>query len=245
MPGLEPRRRRSLFGLATLTILAAALMLGFVALGIWQVERLAWKRALIVRVDARLSAAPVAARRAADPDDAYRRVTLHGVFLHAQAVFVRATTERGAGYWVMTPLLGDRGFTVLVNRGFVPPAIRASGQFAKPSGPVTITGLLRITEPKGGFLRANDPATDRWYSRDVAAIAAASHLRGPVAPYFIDAGAGSDPVALPVGGLTIVRFPNNHLAYAATWFALAAMVVAAYIALMRWEWISRRNADNR
>lgn len=226
-------------------ILAAALVLGFVGLGVWQVERLAWKHALIARVDARLSAAPIPAPGTADPGDAYRRVTLHGMFLNAQAVFVRATTERGAGYWVMTPLLGDRGFTVLVNRGFVPPAVRASGRFAKPSGPVTVTGLLRTTEPKGGFLRANDPASGNWYSRDVAAIAAARHLRGPVAPYFIDAEAGPDPVALPVGGMTIVRFSNNHLAYAATWFALAAMVLAAYIALMRWEWISRRNAGNR
>ena len=73
----------------------------------------------------------------------------------------------------MTPFATDRGFTVLVNRGFVPsdrrdPATRAAGQIA---GDTVVAGLMRMTEPNGGFLRANDPAADRWYSRDVAAIA--------------------------------------------------------------------------
>ena len=63
---------------------------------------------------------------------------------------------------------------VLVNRGFVPPELRASGHatpLANEPAPVAVTGLLRMTEPGGGLLRANDPAADRWYSRDVAAIA--------------------------------------------------------------------------
>ncbi|MDH2375548.1 SURF1 family cytochrome oxidase biogenesis protein, partial [Cobetia sp. 3AK] len=69
---------------------------------------------------------------------------------------------------MLTPL--DTGkFTLLVNRGFVPPELR--GKVAAPEGEVSVEGLLRVTEPGGGFLRSNDPAQDRWYSRDVAAIA--------------------------------------------------------------------------
>ena len=83
------------------------------------------------------------------------------------------------------------------------PAARAS-----PRGPVTVTGLLRITEPGGGFLRRNDPAAGRWYSRDVAAIAAARGLE-TVAPYFIDADATPNPGGLPVGGLTVVTLPQH------------------------------------
>jgi surfeit locus 1 family protein len=57
---------------------------------------------------------------------------------------------------------------------------------------VHITGLLRVTEPGGAFLRHNDPAANRWYSRDVQAIAQARGLTN-VAPYFIDADAsGTD-----------------------------------------------------
>jgi surfeit locus 1 family protein len=91
-------------------------------------------------------------------------------------------------------------------------------------GPVTVTGLLRVTEPRGGFLRANDPASGRWYSRDVAAIAEAKGLGGAVAPYFIDAGAAPNAGGLPVGGITVVDFRNAHLSYALTWFGLAALI---------------------
>ena len=133
----------------------------------------------------------------------------------------------------MTPL-ETPGFTLLVNRGFVPrerrdPATRAAGNTA---GPTTVTGLLRMTEPGGGFLRANDPAANRWYSRDVAAIAAARGL-GRTAPYFVDADAAPNPGGLPVGGLTVVKFPDNHLVYALTWFAL--MLLALFFAWRLWR----------
>ena len=190
----------------------------------WQVERLAWKRALIAQVDARLHAAPAAASWSAiGPQDAYRRVRVAGTFDHRAETLVQAVTAEGAGFWVVTPLRTAQG-VVLVNRGFVPaerhaPATRAAGQI---TGPVTITGLLRVTEPGGAFLRSNDPAANRWYSRDVAAIARARDLT-QVAPYFIDADATPNPGGYPVGGLTVVKFSNNHLAYALTWFGLALL----------------------
>jgi surfeit locus 1 family protein len=208
----------------------------FIALGVWQVERLFWKLDLIESVDARLAAAPVAAPgpeawAGLTPEvDAYARVTATGRFLHDREVRTLAVTELGSGYWVMTPL-ETWDFTVLVNRGFVPasrrdPATRTEGQVA---GLVTVHGLLRFSEPGGGFLRGNDPMAGRWYSRDVAAITDAMRLKGPVAPYFIDAGAEPNPGGLPVGGLTVVRFRNAHLSYALTWFALAGGL--AYLAL--------------
>ena len=82
-------------------------------------------------------------------------------------------------------------------------------------GPVTVTGLLRMSEPGGAFLRANDPASDRWFSRDVAAIAASRGL-DKVAPYFIDAERAPGESGLPVAGLTVIAFSNNHLVYALT-----------------------------
>lgn len=213
---------------AALLLLVAILgIAGLIALGIWQVERRTWKLDLIARVDERLAAAPVPAPGPAawpgltrDANE-YERVTATGHFLHDREVAVLAVTQFGSGYWIITPLKTP-AFTLLVNRGFVPqdrrdPATRAAGQVA---GDVTVTGLLRLTEPGGGFLRSNDPPADRWYSRDVAAIAEARGL-GPVAPYFVDADASANPGDLPVGGLTVVHFRNSHLSYALTWFALA------------------------
>jgi surfeit locus 1 family protein len=219
-----PARRKPRAALAGALIALAAL---FVALGVWQVERRAWKHALIAAVDSRSHAAPVAAP---GPDrwpaitadsDAYRRVTVTGSYLPGHATLVRAVSDLGSGYWVLAPLKTD-GFTVLVNRGFVTPGQRAAVAAREPAGRITITGLLRVSEPGGGFLRSNDPAQNRWYSRDVAAIAAARGL-GAVAPYFIDADAGHNAPGAPVGGLTIIRFADNHAVYALTWFAMAAL----------------------
>lgn len=199
--------------------LLAMLAVAFAALGGWQVERRTWKLHLIASVDARLRAAPVPAPPPGSDvrDAAYTRVRATGAFRHDRAVLVKAVTERGPGFWLVTPLATPAGWTVLVNRGFVPDA---ATPVSRPRGVVAVTGLLRETEPGGGFLRANDPAGGRWYSRDVAAIGRAAGL-GPIAPYFIDADAGQP--GFPIGGLTIVRFRNTHLIYALTWFGLAAL----------------------
>ena len=226
---------------------AGALLCGlFLALGVWQVQRLGWKNDLVARVNERAHAGPVVAPSPdqwpalqADPSaHEYRRVQLAGEFLHGGEQRVQAVTDRGAGFWVMTPLRIADGAVVWVNRGFVPSASQwqVTREAAHCRGPVTVTGLLRLSEPGGGFLRRNDPAAGRWFSRDVPALAAAAGLPpAAVAPYFVDAGADT-PCATPqgpVGGLTVLRFANNHLVYALTWFALAAMAAAGTVFVAR------------
>ena len=222
-----------------LIALALVAALGFVALGVWQVERRAWKLDLIERVEARIHAPPAPILDAAEWSSLdprayeYRRVRIHGTFLHDRETLVQALTTHGAGFWVLTPLRTAHG-EVLINRGFVPaerrsPTTRPEGQ---APGDTQVTGLLRVTEPNGGFLRTNDPAGDRWYSRDVAAIARARGIER-VAPFFIDADGAPNPGGYPLGGLTVVSFRNSHLVYALTWFALAAMSFAAAFLLVR------------
>jgi surfeit locus 1 family protein len=213
--------------LSSLVLVLLAIV--FAALGGWQLERRAWKLALIARVDARIHAAPQAPpppagwARVDAGDDAYRRVRAQGVLLNDRETLVQAVTDLGPGWWVITPLRTDAG-VILVNRGFVPSERRdaATRRAGSPDGVATITGLLRMSEPHGGFLHANNPAADRWYSRDVPAIARARGLSG-VAPFFIDADGAPNPRGYPVGGLTVVAFRNAHLVYALTWFVLAGM----------------------
>ncbi|MBB4374855.1 surfeit locus 1 family protein [Bradyrhizobium sp. cir1] len=214
-----------------LTVLSLTAFVLLIALGVWQIERRAWKLALIDRVEQRVHApaqpipVPAAWPTVTAASDEYRHVSVTGRFLHDRETLVQAVTEEGPGYWVLTPLQRGDGTQVLVNRGFVPTDRRdaSTRQAGNPEGPVEITGLLRVTEPKGGFLRTNVPQHNRWYSRDVAAIAAAHGLHD-VAPFFVDADAGSQSAGGPIGGLTVIRFPNNHLIYALTWFALAFML---------------------
>ncbi|MET0533611.1 MAG: SURF1 family protein [Steroidobacter sp.] len=217
-------------------------------LGIWQLHRLAWKHDLIERVERRVHAEPVTPPgRSQWPqvnvaNSEYLRVRVEGRFQHERETLVQAVTALGGGFWVLTPLETVDGYSVLINRGFVSPnqrdpATRPQGQL---EGTTTVVGLLRLSESGGGYLRTNQPVENRWYSRDVAAIAAARGL-SDVAPYFIDAEASAPELAgAPIGGLTVIAFSDNHLQYALTWFGLALMVAAGAGLVFRHEWHLRR-----
>lgn len=234
-----------LFRFWFLVVLCVAFFFVFISLGTWQVHRRTWKLALIEHVNERVGAVPVAPPPPAQwPDvtldrDGYRHVTVHGRFETDKEALAQAVTDKGGGYWVMTPLQTDQGFTVLVNRGFVDEAHKAPETHAAPDGPVTVTGLLRITEPNGGFLRKNDPGNGQWHSRDVAAIGAALGIpSGQLAPYFIDADADQSS-GYPITGLTVVKFHNSHLIYLLTWYALALLSAYSILKLYREEFGNR------
>ncbi len=233
---------RPMIFIGGLLVLLAVLVM----LGNWQVERRAWKLALIHQAEQYQTAEPQAPPLQADwtaigKADEYRRLALRGHFLHARETCVQAVTVHGPGYWVMTPLQSVDSTVVLINRGFVPaagcnPETRPAGQV---EGEVTLVGRLRPSEPHGGFLRTNDPVNGRWYSRDVAAIVQAQGLDVErVAPYFVDAEASED--GGPIGGLTVMQFRNHHLGYALTWYGLAVLVVVAIGLILRREWQLRR-----
>jgi surfeit locus 1 family protein len=190
-----PRSTGSRIGMA---VTAVALFCVFTMLGTWQVQRRAWKLDLIARVDERVHAPPVPPPPPAEwsqvtaANSEYRHVRVTGTFLNESETPVQALTELGTGYWVLTPLRLADGTLLMVNRGFVPPERRdrAAHEAGAATAAATVTGLLRISEPKGRFLRRNDSAKGLWYSRDVEAIAAARGL-SRVAPYFVDEEAGA------------------------------------------------------
>lgn len=234
----------------------------FFGLGVFQIKRLAWKEALIARVDRHVHAVPVPAPLpAAWPSlgketDEYRRVVVQGRFAHDKETLVKASTVLGAGFWVMTPMVTPQGFWVMVNRGFVPGSLREQSlrdhtNFLVPEGQQTVVALLRMSEPGGTWLQDNDVASNRWYSRDVAAMSQARGLTdAPVAPYFLDAVATARAVSAtegpwPRAGLTVLHFNNNHLVYSLTWFTLAAMTAGALGYLLVDEWRLRRLAGDR
>lgn len=244
-----PRPTKSGFLLALL-LLACLAFVSLLALGVWQIQRLQWKQALIARVEQRMQAAPVAVP--APPQwsainrvsNEYSRIYVFGSFDHTRETLVRASTELGSGFWVVTPMQTTDGFWVLVNRGFIPASLRAQASRPDPGDQQVVNGLLRLSEPGGSWLQSNDPGAGRWYSRDVRAIAASVALvtqtgangAAQVAPYFIDAAASRDQSAWPRGGLTVLAFNNNHLVYALTWFVLAAMAASAGAYLVYSEW---------
>ena len=203
-----------------------------VALGLWQVERLAWKLDLISQREAALAAPARNLAASGRVELGFSKVRVVGRFAHDQEVHLVAPPRRGRlGYHIITPLArGGAGPLVLVDRGWVPTELKNPN--ARPQGlhegKVAIVGYARKPGQPGWFTPDNEPQRNIWYWLDVAAIAQQRGL--DLLPLIIEADAAPNPGGYPVGGQTRISLPNNHLGYAITWFGLAAGLVAGYIA---------------
>jgi len=163
------RRLRS--GLAVPAVFALVATIIFVALGTWQLQRKAWKEALIGALEQRLSAPPGdlpprerwASLSAAN--DEFRRVKVSAAFVPGAEALVYTSGSAlrsdvsGPGYWVFAPAQVASGGLVVVNRGFVPegrqdPATRAAGA---ATGRADLVGVLRWPESRGAFSPKDDP----------------------------------------------------------------------------------------
>lgn len=248
--------RLSRFAFAILMLALTGL---FIALGVWQVERLGEKEALIAAVAKNLDAAPIdlppssewpglACFRLGGEGSACvpfgfnylpLRVTGHYVPRHTVMVFTSLGDAKGQlsgpGYWVITAFALDSGGTIFVNRGFVPQDRRPD--FMNGQGideqPLTLTGIARLPETAGTFTPAANLEDRIDYVRDPQRLwlLTAPDL-GPFAPVTLDLPAGP-PGTLPQGGETVVEFPNNHLGYAITWFGFALITPILLIFWLR------------
>ncbi|MFO1069334.1 MAG: SURF1 family protein [Geminicoccaceae bacterium] len=227
----SPRRFRAGPGLTLSAIVGTLILLG---LGTWQVQRLAWKTALIAMVEARAAEAPVPVEQAlADPDTAdYRPVTATGHYRHEGAQSIGTAAWQGElGARLVTPLVLADGRTILVERGWLPygqlpPAVPAE---LEPQGEVRLEGKLRDRrqDHAGLFTPANAPAARHWYWYDWPALTSA--VGGPLEPLVLTLDKGDTGGELPRPLPLRVDLPNNHLGYAITWYGLAAALVAVYL----------------
>jgi surfeit locus 1 family protein len=226
-----------------------------VALGTWQVQRLAWKEALIERVNAQLQGEPRPVvdvlEEATGSNDGidYKPVTVSGQYV-PDRVFFEFTTFKGQSGWNIFNLLrldeqsryGLWEFT-FINRGFIPYDTKANWvEIAPlPQGVQSITGLLRSPpgEKPGSFMPDNNPLEDIYYWRDLASMTSMAKLSpNQVSSWYVDAGIPGQPDPdnqYPISGTTIVSFSNNHLQYVVTWYglALALLGVGGYFLYAR------------
>jgi len=223
-----PRRRGWLVP-AALTLAAFIVLLG---LGTWQIERKAWKEALIATLDRRLNDAPVAlplpdqwAGMAPDNSE-FTRVRLHVQFTGANdaLVFTGGSSIRddvkGTGFFVFSPAQLPGGRQIVVNRGFVP-----GRTYPAASGAADIVGAVRFPETPSWFVAAHDAAAEVWMVRDPAAMAQTKGW-GAVAPFYIEQESPVPPGGLPHPAPLKPSLRNDHLQYAITWYGLAAVLAA-------------------
>ncbi len=196
-----------IFGLAGTAVL--------VGLGLWQMQRLDWKEAILADIDARIVATPVALPDQPDPQaDRYLPVTVSGVLQDPAIRVLVSQKQVGAGYRIIRPMDVD-GRRILVDLGFLP--IQSPTPVAGPE-PVTVQGNLHWPDEVDSYTPEPDAKADIWFARDLPRMA--DHLGAE--PVLVVARATSLPDSalspLPVDTSGI---PNDHLGYAVTWFGLA------------------------
>lgn len=236
-------------GGALLIILSLAALAVLLALGTWQVQRLVWKEELIATINARITAEPMSlaeieAQLSTSGDVDYQPVRVEGTFRHEGERHFFATHKGSSGYYVFTPLQLADGRLLMVNRGFVPFELKDQSQRlqGQVEGPVTITGLARnqLDGKPSSLLPDNDTAKNVFYWKDFGAMTQTTGVGAPgdYVPFFVDANDAPNPGGLPVGGVTIISMPNNHLQYAITWYGLAAALTGV---LGAWIWRQRKS----
>jgi len=214
-----------------------------ICLGLWQMRRLAWKEALLARIETRALQAPEAAPAPAEwpalrPEDYdYRHVRLAGHFEPAREARIFAVPPPGAGlepgYRIATLFRLSGGGAVFVLRGFTAQSkAGASPWRSGPQGDTVLVGHMRAPQGRNMFTPADTPAGGLWYTIDPAAMAAALGATD-AAPFFLDEDADAESAnGLLRQPVSIEDIPNNHLSYAVTWFGLAgalALVVVFYL----------------
>ena len=224
-----------------LTLAAAVGLAILVALGMWQLQRLTWKEALLARIAKLETAAPMPVATAldgaaspADLDMIRVRVDCPGL---SRAAYVElfGLKDGTAGRRLISacPVASIRYRTLLVDRGFVAEDVSARPGAEGPLGPVSVTGVLRAPDPPSIFTPKADPASRLWFNRDIPAMASTLDASRP-APVMLMAETASNPEFSALSPAPIpAAISNRHLEYALTWFGLAAALLGVYGALLR------------
>ena len=203
-----------------------------VSLGVWQLQRLSWKEAILAKIEHSLDAAPVALPDQPDPErDNYLAVLVAGTILPGELHVLRPV--KGGGYRIISPFRTADGRKILLDRGHVGSSAKDA---VRELGPAEVTGNLHWPDDADAYTPKPDTATNTWYARkDVAAMARALDTEPVLLVAASSTGRAIEP--LPVGTRNI---PNNHLQYAITWFSLA-LIWAGMTLFFLW----RTRADQR
>jgi cytochrome oxidase assembly protein ShyY1 len=238
--------RRSVAGFAVFTL---AMLVLFIGLGVWQLQRRVEKHVLIAALTERLAETPEALPPSAQwralipAADEFRRVRLTATYaplpdamVYSSGSAVRADIG-GPGTWAFLPARLPSGETVVINTGFVENTMQDRTQQDRvvsrlvTGAPVMLTGYLRFPEQAGLLTPAENLAKRLWFTRDHLAMARElgwDKDGAKLAPFYIDLELPMPPSGFPKPGPLEVHLKDDHMQYAITWFALAGAVVIAF-----------------
>lgn len=205
-----------------------------VSLGTWQLERKAWKEALIATLNDRVQAAPVALPPRSEwskltPADEFTRVRFRAeleppgkdALVYAANSALRDDVK-APGYFVFAPARLPDGSRIAINRGYVPDKV-----YPIPFGAQEIVGYLRWPEGSSVFVADHDQAGQVWYVRDHSQMAKVREW-GEVPAFYIEQESPVPPTGLPHPASLKPQLRNDHLQYAMTWFGLALTLIGVF-----------------
>ena len=208
-------------------IFAAACAAILVSLGVWQLQRLEWKRGILTRIETTIAGDPIPLPATPDPEaQKYRPVDLQGTIGEGELHVLVSVKRVGAGYRIIAPFTTDEGRTLLLDRGFVP--IEEKDR-ARHTGETRVLGNLHWPDDRNSATPDNDVPANIWFARDIDEMATQLGTE----PFLViarsedPADPGLTPLPVDTRGI-----PNDHLQYAITWFSLAAIwliMTAAYV----------------
>jgi len=205
-----------------------------ISLGIWQMQRLAWKQGVIADIEARIDAEPVALPAELNPErDNYLPVTVTGLLGRKYIRVLVSQKTRGAGYRVIHSMRMEDKRVIMVDIGFAP----ADAGFWRSDerrihGLKTVVGNLQWPQESDGFTPVPDLANNIWYARDVPEMAKMLQA-DPILVVMREPVQGVSGKLMTPMPVDTARIPNNHLQYAITWFSLAAIWLAMSLYFVR------------
>lgn len=226
--------------LATVLVMAGIALT--VRLGIWQLDRLAQRRAFNARVTAQMQAPELLLSGDASGNDLanmeYRAVRVRGTYDFSQQVALRNQAwDNQSGVRLLTPLrIEGSQQVVLVDRGWVPAADFSSTDWGAydENGWVEVRGVIRASKEKPDFGRRSDPLPEPggeplkiWNFANVAGIA--RQMPYELLPVYIQQAPGPSGTALPHRSLPELDLSEGpHQGYALQWFTFAALLLVGY-----------------
>jgi surfeit locus 1 family protein len=220
------------------TLLVLAGMAIFARLGVWQLDRLAERRAENVVLAEALAASPMALTAVSLPPDPAslqdRAVTVSGTYDLANQMALKVQNWSGlAGIHLIAPLVLEGGETaVLIDRGWIPDSESDPARWAQydETGPITVTGYVALSQTVS---RAANPIPDspqqEWYRVDIAAMQ--PQLSYTLLPVYViqappEAG-NSEPPLRPARQVELSE--GNHFSYAMQWFLFTLLLGGGYL----------------
>lgn len=201
------------WGMVVFGVLGTAILL---SLGIWQLQRLAWKQEVLRAIESKILAPAVKIPQTVLPDaHSLLPVRAEGRYKGDTVRVLVSQKIYGAGYRLITAFELVDGRTIMLDRGFT--SVRSEIP-STPEGRGQVIGNLQWPQEIDSFTPENDLAANIWFARDVARLA--EHLKAEPVLLVLRDSSFETEAAAPLPKMT-ANIPNDHMNYAITWFSLA------------------------